>query len=127
MPPPPRPAPTSRGSPTSPHCADFQALDRGDLPLDLRVAKTIARDWNTHGKGVLVTGTTWCEEIRRVRGLVGGMPLWMLGIGAQGSDVEAVMRAGCTTNGSGLMIASSCDIIYAGDREHLMQAARGGQ
>jgi orotidine-5'-phosphate decarboxylase len=104
--------------------ADFQALDCGGQPLYLRVAETIAKDWNTHGNCALVTGATWPEEIRRVRALVGDMPLLVPGIGAQRGDVEAVMSAGRTIDGTGLMISSSRGIIYAGSDEHYAQAAR---
>ena len=109
---------------SNPGGADFQALDCGGQPLYLRVAETIARDWNEHGNCALVTGATWPEEIRQVRALVGDMPLLVPGIGAQGGDVEAVMRAGCSADGSGLMINSSRGIIYAGNDEHFAQAAR---
>ncbi len=109
---------------SNPGGADFQALDCGGAPLYLRVAETIARDWNTHGNCALVTGATWPEEIHQVRALVGNMPLLVPGIGAQGGDIEAVMRAGCTAQGSGLMINSSRGIIYAGHGEDFAAAAR---
>ncbi|MEO8809348.1 MAG: orotidine-5'-phosphate decarboxylase [Rhodanobacter sp.] len=109
---------------SNPGGADFQALDCGGRPLYLHVAETIAREWNAHGNCALVTGATWPDEIRQVRGLVGEMPLLVPGIGAQGGDVEAVMRAGCTADGHGLMINSSRGIIYAGHGERFAQAAR---
>ena len=109
---------------SNPGGADFQALDCGGLPLYLRVAETIARDWNANGNCALVTGATWPEEIRQVRALVGDMPLLVPGIGAQGGDVEAVMRAGCTSAGTGLMINSSRGIIYAGHGGDFAAAAR---
>jgi orotidine-5'-phosphate decarboxylase len=110
---------------SNPGGADFQALDCGGLPLYLRVAETIACDWNVHGNCALVTGATWPEEIRQVRALVGDMPLLVPGIGAQGGDIGAVMHAGCTADGTGLMINSSRGIIYAGNGEDFAQAARG--
>lgn len=109
---------------SNPGGADFQALDCGGVPLYLRVAETIARDWNAHGNCALVTGATWPDEIRQVRALVGDMPLLVPGIGAQGGDVEAVMRAGCTSTGTGLMINSSRGIIYAGHGGDFAAAAR---
>ena len=109
---------------SNPGGADFQALDCGGKPLYLRVAEMIARDWNEHGNCALVTGATWPEEIRHVRALIGDMPLLVPGIGAQGGDIEAVMRAGCTGDGSGLMINSSRGIIYAGNGEDFAHAAR---
>ena len=109
---------------SNPGGADFQALDCGGQPLYLRVAETIARDWNARGNCALVTGGTWPEEIRQVRALVGDMPLLVPGIGAQGGDIDAVMHAGRTTHGSGLMINSSRGIIYAGHGEDFAHAAR---
>jgi orotidine-5'-phosphate decarboxylase len=109
---------------SNPGGADFQALDCGGQPLYLRVAETIAREWNTHGNCALVTGATWPEEIRQVRALVGNMPLLVPGIGAQGGDIEAVMRAGCTAGGGGLMINSSRGIIYAGHDENFAATSR---
>ena len=109
---------------SNPGGADFQALDCGGVPLYLRVAETIARDWNTHGNCALVTGATWPEELGQVRDVVGDMPLLVPGIGAQGGDVEAVMKHGLTTDGTGLMISSSRAILYAGGGEDFAQAAR---
>lgn len=109
---------------SNPGGADFQALDCDGQPLYLRVAETIARDWNTHGNCALVTGATWPEELGKVRARVGDMPLLVPGIGAQGGDVEAVLRHGRTAEGTGLMISSSRAILYAGHGEDFAQAAR---
>jgi len=109
---------------SNPGGADFQALDCGGVPLYLRVAETIARDWNGHGNLALVTGATWPEELGKVRAVVGDMPLLVPGIGAQGGDVEAVLKHGKTAAGAGLMISSSRAIIYAGSGEDFAQAAR---
>jgi orotidine-5'-phosphate decarboxylase len=98
---------------SNPGGADFQALDCGGEPLYIRVAETIARDWNAHGNCALVTGATWPEELGRVRAVVGNMPLLVPGIGAQGGDVAAVMKHGQTPDGTGLMISSSRAILYA--------------
>ncbi|SEW17221.1 orotidine-5'-phosphate decarboxylase [Luteibacter sp. 329MFSha] len=99
---------------SNPGGKDFQALDCGGEPLYIRVAQTIAREWNGNGNCALVTGATWPEELGRVRREVGDMPLLVPGIGAQGGDVEAVVREGRTADGTGLMISSSRAILYAG-------------
>ncbi len=109
---------------SNPGGADFQALDCGGMPLYLRVAETIARDWNAHGNCALVTGATWPEELGKVRAVVGDMPLLVPGIGAQGGDVEAVLRNGCTAAGTGLLISSSRAILYAGHDADFAAAAR---
>jgi orotidine-5'-phosphate decarboxylase len=109
---------------SNPGGADFQALDCSGQPLYLRVAETIARDWNAHGNCALVTGATWPEELGKVRAVVGDMPLLVPGIGAQGGDVEAVLRHGRTAAGTGLLISSSRAILYAGHGEDFAAAAR---
>ena len=52
------------------------------------------------------------------------MPLLVPGIGAQGGDIEATVKAGCTQNATGLMINSSRAILYAGKDENFAVAAR---
>ncbi|MBB3227505.1 orotidine-5'-phosphate decarboxylase [Luteibacter sp. Sphag1AF] len=109
---------------SNPGGKDFQALDCGGQPLYLRVAETIAREWNSNGNCALVTGATWPEELGKVRAVVGDMPLLVPGIGAQGGDLEAVMRHGKTQTGEGLMISSSRAILYASSDEDFAAAAR---
>ena len=109
---------------SNPGAADLQDLDVGGKPLYQHVAQIIAHDWNTHGNCVLVTGATWPEQLAQVRALVGDVPLLVPGIGAQGGDVEAVVRNGRTQAGTGLMISSSRAILYAGNGEDFAQAAR---
>lgn len=109
---------------SNPGASDLQDLDVGGMPLYQRVAQLVAREWNGHGNCALVTGATWPEQLAEVRALVGDIPLLVPGIGAQGGDVEAVMRHGRTTDGNGLMINSSRAILYAGNGEDFAQAAR---
>jgi orotidine-5'-phosphate decarboxylase len=109
---------------SNPGGADFQALDCGGVPLYLRVAETVARDWNANGNCALVAGATWPEELGQVRARVGDLPLLVPGIGAQGGDVGAVLHHGLTADGGGLMISSSRAILYAGGGEDFAQAAR---
>ncbi|TCV93989.1 orotidine-5'-phosphate decarboxylase [Luteibacter rhizovicinus] len=109
---------------SNPGGKDFQALDCGGEPLYLRVAETIAREWNGNGNCALVTGATWPEELGKVRAVVGDMPLLVPGIGAQGGDLEAALRHGLTAAGDGLMISSSRAILYASGTSDFAQAAR---
>ncbi|MGN2251132.1 orotidine-5'-phosphate decarboxylase [Frateuria sp. GZRe14] len=114
---------------SNPGAADLQDLivesTNGErLPLYQHLAHTIARDWNANGNCALVTGATWPEQLAQVRVLVGDMPLLVPGIGAQGGDVEGVLRHGRTADGTGLMISSSRAILYAGDGEDFDAAAR---
>jgi len=110
---------------SNPGGSDLQFLDVGNGErLFERVARLTADDWNTSGNCALVVGATFPAEIARVRALVGDMPLLVPGIGAQGGDIEATVRAGRTQDGAGLMINSSRAILYAGDGEDFAVAAR---
>ncbi|MBI5921510.1 MAG: orotidine-5'-phosphate decarboxylase [Betaproteobacteria bacterium] len=88
--------------------------DAGKKFLYEHVARLVADQWNQHGQCALVVGATYPNEIRRVRELVGDMPLLVPGIGAQGGDIEATVKAGRNSIGMGLVINSSRAILYAG-------------
>ena len=114
---------------SNPGAADLQDLTVHDAdgvakPLYQHVAQIIARDWNTNGNCALVTGATWPKQLAEVRALIGDMPLLVPGIGAQGGDVEAVVRYGQTANHTGLMINSSRAILYASSGVDFAEAAR---
>ena len=108
--------------------SDLQFLDvrNGEQSEKLyeRVARLVAHDWNASGNCGLVVGATFPAEIARVRELTGEMPLLVPGIGAQGGDIEATVKAGRTSSGGGLMINSSRAILYAGKGEDFAEQAR---
>ena len=108
---------------SNPGGSDLQFLDVGGEKLYERVARLVSKEWNTNGQCALVVGATFPGEIARVRTLTGDMPLLVPGIGAQGGDIEATVRAGCTASG-GLIINSSRAILYAGKGEDYANAAR---
>lgn len=103
---------------------DFQDLDAGGRPLYQHVAENVARKWNGNGNCLLVTGATYPEQLAEVRAIVGDLPLLVPGIGAQGGDVEAVLRNGQSSDGTGLLISSSRAILYAGNDDDFANASR---
>ena len=109
---------------SNPGGSDLQFLDVGGEKVYERVARLVASEWNTNGQCALVVGATFPGEIARVREIVGDLPLLVPGIGAQGGDVEATLKAGRTAGGTGLVINSSRAILYAGKDEAFAQAAR---
>lgn|SRR6185369_4552568 len=113
---------------SNPGGSDLQFLDVGNTSggekLYERVARLVASEWNRNGQCALVVGATFPAEIARVREIVGDIPLLVPGIGAQGGDIEATVRAGRTDNGTGLMINSSRAILFAGKDENFAAAAR---
>ena len=113
---------------SNPGARDFQELtvpdgSGGGEPLYQRIARTIAGEWNADGNCALVVGATFPEELKVIRGIVGDMPLLIPGIGAQGGDIEAVVRNGRTADGTGLMINSSRGILYASSGAGYAEAA----
>ena len=81
-------------------------------PVFLRVARA-ARSWNSAGNVMLVAGATYPEELAAIRAVVPDMPLLVPGVGAQGGDLEAVVRHGADASGKGLIINASRAVIYA--------------
>ena len=103
---------------------DLQDLTVGERKLYQHVANMVAGEWNTHKNCALVVGATYPKELSDVRAIVGEMPVLVPGVGAQGGDVEAVVREGSTADGTGLVISSSRAILYAGSGEDFADAAR---
>lgn len=112
---------------------DLQALPIQTDPDDVtmphaeclyeRIARLAADPWNRHGQLGLVVGATYPEELARVRALAPKLPLLVPGVGAQGGDVDATVRAGLDAEGYGLIINSSRAILYAGrDVDYAHQA-----
>mgnify|MGYP001627281148 CR=1 FL=1 len=111
---------------SNPGGSDLQFLTVDGKPLYQHVAQLVADQWNTNGQCALVVGATFPEELAQVRRLTGDMPLLVPGIGAQGGDIEATVKAGRTAAGTGMMINSSRAILYAKPDagEEFTQAAR---
>ena len=112
---------------SNPGGSDLQFLNVNlGEPLYLHVAKLASQKWNGSGQISLVVGATFPEEISKVRAIVGDMPLLIPGIGAQGGDIDATIKAGHIPNapGTGMIINSSRAILYASAGNDFAQAAR---
>ncbi len=106
--------------------SDLQSLTvEGGERLYQRVARLVAGPWNTSGQCALVVGATFPQELADVRRIVGDeLPILVPGIGAQGGDIEASVRAGRTRDGTGMAINSSRAILYASAGDDFAEAAR---
>lgn len=102
---------------------DFQSLLVDGEPLYTRVASRVADQWSRMGEVGLVVGATYPAEMAVVRDIVGDLPLLVPGIGAQGGDVDATVRAGQNSAGLGLMISTSRAVLYASAGEDYAEAA----
>jgi orotidine-5'-phosphate decarboxylase len=109
---------------SNPGARDFQDLVSDGKPLYRHVAERVAREWGAGGQCMLVIGATYPQELAEIRAITGELPFLVPGVGAQGGDVAAAVRAGRTADGFGMVINSSRGIIYAGGGEGFDQAAR---
>ena len=87
------------------------------------VARLAQGPWNTNGQLGLVVGATYPAEIERVRQVAPKMPLLIPGVGAQGGDAVATVRAGWRADAP-IVVNSSRAILYAGSGDDFAQAAR---
>jgi orotidine-5'-phosphate decarboxylase len=77
------------------------------------IARLAAGEWNRGGELGLVVGATYPAEVARVRELAPTLPLLIPGIGAQGGDAAATVRAGWRPGGP-IVVSSSRAVLYAG-------------
>ena len=103
---------------------DIQDLVVSGVPLYEQVATLISEKWNTNKNCLLVVGATWPSQMKKIRNIVGDMPFLVPGVGAQGGDVERMVKAGQTADGTGLIISSSRAILYASSGSDFAEAAR---
>jgi len=107
---------------SNPGSDEFQDLMVGTKPLYKIVAENVVKKWNVNKNCMLVVGATYPDELRQVRKIVGDMALLVPGIGAQGGDLEATLKAGLNSKKQGLIINSSRGIIFAKNpREEAMK------
>lgn len=109
---------------SNPGAGEFQDLVLNGRPLYQYLAEKVAKEWNENNNCALVVGATYPAEISLVRTIAPVMPFLIPGIGAQGGDVEATVKAGVNASGRGAMINSSRGIIFASQKEDFAQAAR---
>jgi orotidine-5'-phosphate decarboxylase len=92
------------------------------------IAKLAQGPWNLNGQLGLVVGATYPAEIERVRELAPTVPLLIPGVGAQGGDAVATVKAGLReadghTTGP-IIVSSSRAILYASKGDDFAEAAR---
>ena len=114
---------------------DFQnqrLLDVAGQPtLFEHIAALAQGPWNQNGQLGLVVGATYPSEIERVRAVAPTLPLLIPGVGAQGGDAAATVKAGwrhaqdaiASTTGP-VIVNSSRAVLYASSGADFAQAAR---
>jgi orotidine-5'-phosphate decarboxylase len=103
---------------------EFQDLKADGRPLYMHVAESVAKNWNANGNCLLVVGATYPDEMAAIRKLVGHDMVFLVpGLGAQGADAEAAVKAGINAAGRGLIINSARGILYASNDDDFAEAA----
>ncbi|MCL1885204.1 MAG: orotidine-5'-phosphate decarboxylase [Dehalococcoidia bacterium] len=96
--------------------SDFQSLpvrmNNADIPLYQAVAHK-AEQWNTHKNIGLVVGATYPEDMLALRKAHPELPFLVPGVGAQGGSIKLTLKTGLSASGSGIVINSSRQILYA--------------
>jgi orotidine-5'-phosphate decarboxylase len=87
------------------------------------VAQLAQGPWNISGQLGLVVGATYPQEIERVRQIAPALPLLIPGVGAQGGDAAATVRAGWRPHAP-IIVNSSRAILYASAGDDFADAAR---
>ncbi|MEJ8826524.1 orotidine-5'-phosphate decarboxylase [Variovorax humicola] len=95
----------------------------GEPFLYEHIARLAQGPWNLNGQLGLVVGATYPAEIERVRTLAPTVPLLIPGVGAQGGDAAATVRAGWREDAP-IVVNSSRAICYASSGDDFEEAAR---
>ena len=108
---------------SNPGAADFQQLRCDGEALYRHVARAGVR-WDRHGNVGFVVGATAPAELRDVRQIAGDRLLLVPGLGAQGGDLDAALRAALRADGRGVIVPVARGIIFASAATDYADAAR---
>ena len=109
---------------SNPGSKELQSLSiAGDLPLYQQVAR-LAEEWNSRGNVGVVVGATYPDELIQVRALCPQMPILVPGIGAQGGQLAASVKAGVDGHGRRAIISASRQVLYASQGNDYAEASR---
>jgi orotidine-5'-phosphate decarboxylase len=102
---------------------DFQTLELKDsnkLLFETVLAKS--KHWGTKENMMYVVGATKAESFKKIREIVPEHFLLVPGVGAQGGDLEQVVKYGMNKS-CGLLVNSSRAIIFADNTENFNKVA----
>lgn len=101
---------------------DFQLMKVPEMELFKQVIEKSKR-WTGKEQLMYVVGATRAEHLRDIRALIPDHFLLIPGVGAQGGNLESVVKFGMNKS-IGLIVNSSRSIIYASGDENFDRAAR---
>lgn len=108
---------------SNPGASEFQQLRADGETLYRHVARAGVR-WDHHGNVGFVVGATVPAELRDVRQIAGDRLLLVPGVGAQGGDLAAAVRAALRPDGRGVIVPIARGILFASAGSDYAEAAR---
>lgn len=110
---------------SNPGSRDLQDAQLADgRPLYLAVAEMARDHWNTHGNVGLVVGATHPVALAEIRRACPDMLILAPGVGAQGGDLAATVRAAAAGAELRLIVNVSRAVLYADHGANFAAAAR---
>ena len=110
---------------SNPGAAELQdvPVDSGETVYERLAARVVG--WEAKAAVGLVAGATYPSDVAALRALAPEASILAPGVGAQGGDVGAAVRAGAGGDGRGIVIPSSRAVLYASEsRGDFAEAAR---
>ena len=108
---------------SNPGARDLQEKRVDDHPLYVEVGE-MARRVNRQANVGVVVGATAVEELRALRRRFPELPFLVPGVGAQGGDLEAAVRAAWTGDPASCLLSVSRSVLYDGDPARAAGALR---
>ena len=110
---------------SNPSASVLQDLEAAGRPLYEVVARWVAERWPDGERAGLVVGATAPAELARIRELVPALPFLVPGVGAQGGDLAAAVRACHGTSAPGVVSISRAitEASRGDDWQHAARAA----
>ena len=96
---------------SNPGASDLQHLEAGGQPMYRHVA-ALAESLNTKGNVGLVVGATAPAQVAEIR-RASELPFLLPGIGAQGGDLEATVRAAWNGDPASCLVSASRSVLFS--------------
>ncbi len=110
---------------SNPGAGEFQDLEVDGKKLYQIVAKHVMTEWNDNKNCGLVIGSPYPQELADIRSLMGDeVTMLVPGAGTQGGSIEASVKAAVNSEGTGIMVNSSREVIFASKGDDFADAAR---
>jgi len=110
---------------SNPGAGEFQDLEVGGKKVYRIVAEAVMNEWNDNNNCSLVIGSTYPGELAEVRQSLGDEVIFLIpGLGTQGGNAAKTVQAGINKAGTGVIINSSREVLFASNGTDFADAAR---